>query len=99
MTGGERTAEAGSDGSVVYDVTEGVATIRLNRPEAMNSLDIATKVLLRETVRTAAEDPAVSDTIRRSQANARLAPAPAATPLTAATTGFSMVAMALTIGL
>ena len=44
---------------MVYDLTDGVATIRLNRPEAMNSLDIATKVLLRETVRTAAEDPAV----------------------------------------
>ena len=45
--------------AVLYDVTDAVATIRLNRPEAMNSLDIATKVLLRETVRAAAEDPAV----------------------------------------
>ena len=32
---------------VRYDVTDGVATIRLNRPDAMNSLDIATKELLR----------------------------------------------------
>ena len=37
---------------VLFDVTDGVATITLNRPEAMNSLDIATKELLLETVRT-----------------------------------------------
>ncbi|WP_084152185.1 enoyl-CoA hydratase-related protein [Nocardioides halotolerans] len=43
---------------VLYDLTDGVATIRLNRPDAMNSLDIATKELLRETVQHAAEDPA-----------------------------------------
>ena len=59
MTEGERSAGATSDGPVVYDVTDGVATIRLNRPEAMNSLDIATKVLLRDSVRTAAQDPSV----------------------------------------
>jgi 2-(1,2-epoxy-1,2-dihydrophenyl)acetyl-CoA isomerase len=45
--------------AVLCDVTDAVATIRLNRPEAMNSLDIATKVLLRETVREAAGDPGV----------------------------------------
>jgi 2-(1,2-epoxy-1,2-dihydrophenyl)acetyl-CoA isomerase len=43
---------------VRYDLTDGVATIRLNRPEAMNSLDVATKELLRDTVREAAADPA-----------------------------------------
>ena len=43
--------------------------------------------------------PAVSASMRRSQAKARLAPAPAATPLTAATTGFGIVAIAVTIGL
>ena len=43
---------------VVYTVINGVATIRLNRPEAMNSLDIATKELLRDTVQQAAADPA-----------------------------------------
>src|SRR3954468_6479838 len=48
-----------SDTSVRYDVAEGVATITLNRPEAMNSLDTATKVLLRDTVQAAAEDDAV----------------------------------------
>ena len=44
---------------VLYTVVDGVGTITLNRPEAMNSLDIATKVLLRETVLQASEDPAV----------------------------------------
>ena len=43
--------------------------------------------------------PAVSASSRKSQANARLAPAPAATPLTAAMTGFGIVASAVTIGL
>jgi 2-(1,2-epoxy-1,2-dihydrophenyl)acetyl-CoA isomerase len=45
--------------SVTYGVSEGVATITLNRPEAMNSLDTATKVLLRDTVQAAAADDAV----------------------------------------
>ncbi|GGO71320.1 enoyl-CoA hydratase-related protein [Nocardioides deserti] len=44
---------------VLLDVSEGVATITLNRPDAMNSLDVATKVLLREIVQHVAEDPAV----------------------------------------
>jgi 2-(1,2-epoxy-1,2-dihydrophenyl)acetyl-CoA isomerase len=44
---------------VTYDVVEGVATITLNRPQAMNSLDIATKELLRDTVAEAAGDDAV----------------------------------------
>ena len=45
--------------SVAYDVTAGVATITLNRPEAMNSLDTPTKVALRDAVTAAAEDEAV----------------------------------------
>ena len=48
-----------SESSVLYVVADGVATITLNRPEAMNSLDVATKVLLRETVLQAAENDAV----------------------------------------
>jgi 2-(1,2-epoxy-1,2-dihydrophenyl)acetyl-CoA isomerase len=44
---------------VTYDVVEGVATITLNRPDAMNSLDIATKEALRDTVVQAGEDEAV----------------------------------------
>ncbi|MCD4533894.1 enoyl-CoA hydratase-related protein [Nocardioides sp. cx-169] len=43
---------------VRLDLVDGVATISLDRPDAMNSLDVATKVLLLETVRTVAEDPA-----------------------------------------
>ena len=50
--------DAPTDAPVLLDLTEGVATITLNRPQAMNSLDIATKVLLRETVQHVAEDPA-----------------------------------------
>ncbi|WP_372735830.1 enoyl-CoA hydratase/isomerase family protein [Nocardioides sp.] len=45
--------------TVLYSQDNGVGTITLNRPEAMNSLDVATKVLLRETVQEAANDPAV----------------------------------------
>jgi 2-(1,2-epoxy-1,2-dihydrophenyl)acetyl-CoA isomerase len=44
---------------VLYDVADGVATITLNRPDAMNSLNVATKVLLRDTVLAAGADPAV----------------------------------------
>ncbi len=47
-----------SDAPVLLDLTDGVATITLNRPDAMNSLDVATKVLLLEIVRTVADDPA-----------------------------------------
>ena len=45
--------------SVTYAVAEGVSTITLNRPDAMNALDIATKILLRDTIQAAAEDDAV----------------------------------------
>ncbi len=44
---------------VLLDVTEGVATITLNRPDSMNSLTVETKVLLREIVEQVAEDAAV----------------------------------------
>ena len=37
----------------------GVTTVRLDRPEAMNALDVATKVALRDALTTAADDPAV----------------------------------------
>ncbi|MGI5470715.1 enoyl-CoA hydratase-related protein [Streptomyces sp. CA-132043] len=45
--------------TVLYDVTDGVATITLNRPDAMNALDTETKVALRDAAREAAADPAV----------------------------------------
>jgi 2-(1,2-epoxy-1,2-dihydrophenyl)acetyl-CoA isomerase len=45
--------------AVLLDLTDGVATVTLNRPEAMNALDIATKDILLETLRRVSEDPAV----------------------------------------
>ncbi|MER5297508.1 enoyl-CoA hydratase-related protein [Streptomyces pharetrae] len=45
--------------TVLYEVTDGLATITLNRPEAMNALNVATKVALREAVQSAAADDAV----------------------------------------
>src|SRR4051794_41360123 len=48
-----------TDSPVLLDTSDGVATITLNRPQAMNSLDVATKELLLETVRSVADDDAV----------------------------------------
>ncbi len=48
-----------TDQPVIYAVSDGVATITLNRPDAMNSLDVATKVALRDAVLEAAGDEAV----------------------------------------
>ncbi|MET9455469.1 enoyl-CoA hydratase-related protein [Streptomyces canus] len=45
--------------TVLYEVHEGLATITLNRPEAMNALNVATKVALREAVESAASDDGV----------------------------------------
>lgn len=45
--------------TVLYEVSDGLATITLNRPEAMNALNVATKVALREAVQSAAADDAV----------------------------------------
>ncbi|MEU3278001.1 enoyl-CoA hydratase/isomerase family protein [Streptomyces antibioticus] len=42
--------------TVLYEVSDGLATITLNRPEAMNALNVATKVALRDVARAAAED-------------------------------------------
>lgn len=53
------TDPTGPDAPVLLDVTDAVATITLNRPEAMNGLDVATKDLLRDTVRQVAEDSEV----------------------------------------
>jgi 2-(1,2-epoxy-1,2-dihydrophenyl)acetyl-CoA isomerase len=46
-------------GAVLLNLTDGVATVTLNRPEAMNALDIATKDVLLATLRQVAEDPTV----------------------------------------
>jgi 2-(1,2-epoxy-1,2-dihydrophenyl)acetyl-CoA isomerase len=45
--------------SVLLDVADGVATITLNRPEAMNSLDVATKEALLAAVTQVAADVTV----------------------------------------
>ncbi|WP_067482784.1 enoyl-CoA hydratase-related protein [Actinomadura hibisca] len=45
--------------TVRYDVTDSVATITLDRPDAMNSLTLETKVALGAAVERAATDPAV----------------------------------------
>ncbi len=47
-----------TDAPVLLDLSDGVATITLNRPDAMNSLDIATKELLLDVVRQVAADDA-----------------------------------------
>jgi 2-(1,2-epoxy-1,2-dihydrophenyl)acetyl-CoA isomerase len=46
-------------GAVLLDLTDGVATLTLNRPQAMNALDIATKKVVLATLLQVAEDPAV----------------------------------------
>jgi 2-(1,2-epoxy-1,2-dihydrophenyl)acetyl-CoA isomerase len=48
-----------TEAPVLLDVTDGVATVTLNRPEAMNGLDISTKQALLEAVAAVATDPAV----------------------------------------
>jgi 2-(1,2-epoxy-1,2-dihydrophenyl)acetyl-CoA isomerase len=45
--------------SVLYELTDGLAVVTINRPEAMNALDTATKVALRDAMLTAKEDTAV----------------------------------------
>jgi 2-(1,2-epoxy-1,2-dihydrophenyl)acetyl-CoA isomerase len=45
--------------TVLHEVTDGLATITLNRPDAMNALNTETKVALRDSLRQAADDPAV----------------------------------------
>lgn len=48
-----------TDSPVLYTFDSGVATITMNRPEAMNSLDTATKEALRDNVVKAADDTSV----------------------------------------
>ncbi len=47
-----------SDQPVLLELSDGIATITLNRPDAMNSLDVATKVTLLDVLRQVADDPA-----------------------------------------
>ncbi|QIY98105.1 enoyl-CoA hydratase/isomerase family protein [Streptomyces sp. S1D4-11] len=45
--------------TVLYEVSDGLATITLNRPEAMNAMNTETKVALRDAARAAAADGGV----------------------------------------
>ncbi|KPC68457.1 enoyl-CoA hydratase, partial [Streptomyces sp. NRRL F-6602] len=45
--------------AVLYEVSDGLATITLNRPEAMNALNTEAKVALREALLAAEADDAV----------------------------------------
>ncbi|MEU7132185.1 enoyl-CoA hydratase-related protein [Streptomyces sp. NPDC046261] len=45
--------------TVLYEVADGLATITLNRPDAMNALDTETKVALRDALHRAGGDTAV----------------------------------------
>lgn len=54
------STEAAEQSPVVLETSAtGVATVRLNRPEAMNALDLDTKRRLRDTLALVAENPAV----------------------------------------
>jgi 2-(1,2-epoxy-1,2-dihydrophenyl)acetyl-CoA isomerase len=44
--------------NVLYEVNDGVATVTLNRPDAMNALDVPTKEALRDVLAQASSDPA-----------------------------------------
>lgn len=59
MTSTSPAPSAGQGAPVRLETDAGVATITLDRPAAMNSLDLATKEALLAAVRTAAEDDAV----------------------------------------
>ncbi|GLZ07011.1 enoyl-CoA hydratase [Actinomadura sp. NBRC 104412] len=59
MTGGVQEARTTVSGTVAYDLTDGVATITLDRPDAMNSLTVAMKEALLAAVERAAGDDAV----------------------------------------
>ena len=48
-----------ADSTVQYELDGALAVITIDRPAAMNALDIETKVALRDTVAKAADDPAV----------------------------------------
>jgi 2-(1,2-epoxy-1,2-dihydrophenyl)acetyl-CoA isomerase len=53
------TSPDSTSARVLLDLTDGVATVTLNRPEAMNALNIATKNVLLATLLGVAQDPAV----------------------------------------
>ncbi|MGG5820242.1 enoyl-CoA hydratase/isomerase family protein [Falsiroseomonas sp. HW251] len=48
-----------SDSPIVFAVEDGIATLRLNRPERRNPIDDATRGMMIEALETAAADPTV----------------------------------------
>ncbi|WP_329028749.1 enoyl-CoA hydratase/isomerase family protein [Streptomyces sp. NBC_01423] len=50
---------ADHDDAVLYDISDGLATITINRPDAMNAMNTAAKVALRDALRSAAADTGV----------------------------------------
>ena len=54
-----QTPDSPSPAPLIVEVTDGVAWLRLNRPDAMNSLDNALKDALVAALREVGEDPAV----------------------------------------
>lgn len=55
----ETESSPSRSGAVLLDLSDGVATVTFNRPEAMNALDIATKEHLLATLEQVAGDPAI----------------------------------------
>jgi 2-(1,2-epoxy-1,2-dihydrophenyl)acetyl-CoA isomerase len=53
------TAAPSTSDTVLYDVRDGVATITLHRPDAMNALNTELKTALRDTLLAAADDQGV----------------------------------------
>jgi 2-(1,2-epoxy-1,2-dihydrophenyl)acetyl-CoA isomerase len=53
------TAVPPTSETVLYDVSDGVATVTLNRPDAMNALNTELKTALRDTLLAAADDRGV----------------------------------------
>ncbi|MGW1229644.1 2-cyclohexenylcarbonyl CoA isomerase [Streptomyces sp. NPDC001478] len=50
---------ADHEDAVLYEVSDGLATVTINRPDAMNAMNTAAKVALRDALRTAEADTAV----------------------------------------
>lgn len=58
------------DAPVLLDLSDGVAVVTMNRPDAMNSLDVATKEALLGALRQVADDPAVRCVVLRGSGKA-----------------------------
>lgn len=58
------------DSPISYDVTDGVATVTLSRPDSMNCLTLSMKVALRDALHAAAADSAVRCVVLRGSGRA-----------------------------